>query len=194
MHFRRRRFLIDGRLQFRLMAASIGYVAFYILVMAVATFIPLICKLRHLDPNSYQASVWANQFMYLHWHIWPVALAVLAVVSVHSIWLSHRVAGPLYRFRRIFRDLAAGKLPGRQNLRRRDYLQAEMAMINEVLDAVRERALQLRQSRETMAAAVARVAERSRALPDPELHLLVADLERCERQLGANSFFYDEES
>jgi methyl-accepting chemotaxis protein len=177
MRFRRRRFLIDGRLQFKLIAASIGYVAFYVVMMAVAIFAPLMFKLNHADPNSNQAYQLADQFIYLHGHIWPVSLMVLVLVSLHSLWVSHKVAGPLYRFRQIFLSLAAGKLPSQQHLRKRDYLQNEMKMINEALESLRIQASNMQKSHDAIAVAISKVAQRSWALSDQELTLLVADLE-----------------
>jgi len=122
--FRRRNFLIDRNLQFRIIAASLGYIAFYILILAAATFIPLFIEMRSAYPDSYQAYLHANSFLYLHRHLWPVVSGILLAVSIHALFFSHKLAGPMYRFRQIFQSLTAGKITGQQRLRKGDFLQA----------------------------------------------------------------------
>jgi hypothetical protein len=173
---RRRRFLVDGRLQFRIIAASLGYVAFYMFMMAAATFIPLMIDFRTTNPNSYRASLLAHSFVYLHRHVWPVALVVLGAVSLHSLFFSHRVAGPLYRFRQIFLALKAGKVPGQQRLRRGDYLHDEMQLINEMLKSLQDRAICLKEVQTGIANSIEAIRERSPSVSDKELALLVKDL------------------
>jgi methyl-accepting chemotaxis protein len=193
-HFRRRRFLIDRSLQIRFIAASLGYVAFYIFVMAAATFIPLVFLLRTAKPESHMAYLLANNLIYLHRHVWPIALLVLVLVSVHSLWLSHKVAGPLFRFRRIFQALAAGKLPSPQRLRKRDYLQSEMKLINEMLQGLQSRTTDLQEAQKALAEAISGVVGRSRAISDSELTALVKDLEDQGKQLEKHATLFCKES
>ncbi len=192
--FRRRRFLIDRSLQFRFIAASLGYVAFYIVMMAVATFIPLVFELNAADPNSHQAYLVANNFIYLHRHVWPIALLVLIVVSLHSLWLSHKVAGPLFRFRKIFQALAGGKLPREQQLRKRDFLQPEMKMINGMLRDLQAKMASLQETQKAIANSISGVVRRSQALRDSELSILVGDLETQGKQLEKHAAPFEREA
>jgi methyl-accepting chemotaxis protein len=193
-YFRRRRFLIDRNLQIRFIAASLGYVAFYIFVMAAATFIPLIFLLRNAKPESHIAYLLANNLIYLHRHVWPIALLVLVLVSVHSLWLSHRVAGPLYRFRKIFQSLAAGKIPDQQQLRKKDYLQPEMKLINEMLQNLQSRTAGLQEAQKAIADSISGVVRRSRIMSDSELTALVEDLENQGKQLEKHATLFCKES
>ena len=182
--FRRRRLLVNRHFQFRFIAASLGYVAFYIGVMAVATFVPLIIEMRSANSNSHRAYMLANCFLYLHRYVWPIALIVLATIGLHSLWFSHKVAGPLYRFRRILQSLAGGKIPRRQQLRKGDYLQSEMNLINEMLDSLRSRITSLQDTQGAMASCVAGIVQRGRFLPDRELVSLVEELEAQGKRLA----------
>jgi hypothetical protein len=189
-HMRRRRFLIDRSLQIRFVAASLGYVAFYVLVTAAATFVPLIFLLRATKPESNMAYLLANNLIYLHQHVWPIALLVLVLVSLHSLWLSHKVAGPLFRFRRIFQALAAGKIPSPQHLRKGDYLQPEMKLINEMLHGLQTRTTDLQESQKALADAISGVVRRSCALSDSELTTLVEDLENQGKRIEKHATLF----
>ena len=189
--FRRRKLLVDGNLQFRIIAASLCYVAFYVFMMAAATFIPLIFEMRSLDPNSHRAYLLANSFIYLHRHVWHIALLVLLAVCIHSLLLSHKVAGPLYRFRHIFRALAAGTVPSRKQLRKGDYLQSEMKLINEMLDSLRSRASGLQETQKAIGDAVSGVAKRSRELSDKELTSLVEKLDAQVKRFAEQALCID---
>ena len=191
---RRHKYLIDGKLQLRLTAVALAYVAFYIVMMIAAIFVPLIFELRAADPNSHQAYLLAKNFIYLHGHIWPIVLLVMAIVCLHSLWFTHKVAGPLYRFRQIFLAIADGKVPGQQRLRKRDYLQPEMKLINKMLWGLREKEANLRDTQKAIANSIAGIAQRNRALSDKELALLVENLEIQGKRLAENVLPIDSES
>lgn len=191
---RRRRLLIDRSLQIRFIAASLGYVAFYVIMIAVATFVPLLFGLNSVSPGSHKAYLIATNLIYLHQHIWPMALLVLIVVTVHSLWLSHKVAGPLFRFRQIFKALATGKLPGQQRLRKRDYLQREMQSINEMLQSLHTRLEILQETQKALANSISGVVRRSRTLSDNELTRLVEELEVQGKRLEQHAIPFDRES
>jgi methyl-accepting chemotaxis protein len=189
-HFRRRKFLVDKRLQIRFIAVSLGYVAFYIFVTIAAAFIPLAFTLRTARFDSHTAYLTANNLIYLHQHIWPIALIVIILVSLHSLWLSHKVAGPLFRFRQIFRALAAGKLPDQQRLRKRDYLQPEMKLINEMLHSLQSRMENFQEAQKAIANSISGVVRRSRIVSDSELTSLVEDLEKKGKELEKNAMLF----
>ena len=193
-HLRRRRLLIDRSLQVRFIAASLAYVAFYVVMMALATFAPLIFDLHNSHPDSHQAYLVAKNLVYLHQHIWPITLLVLILVTVHSLWLSHKVAGPLFRFRKVFKALVAGRLPGTQRLRKRDYLKPEMQLINEMLQGLHSRMEILQETQKAVADSISGVARRSRILADSELTRLVEELEVQGKRLEKHAIPFDKES
>ena len=50
----------------------------------------------------------ANQFLSLHERVWPAMLVALLLLGFHLVFFSHRIAGPLYRWRRLFSEVGAG--------------------------------------------------------------------------------------
>jgi methyl-accepting chemotaxis protein len=173
---RRRKFIVDRRLQFRLLFYSVGYILFYMVAIGAGLFVPLMIQLSNADQTSPEALAVATSFLYLHYHFWPVALLSVIVVALHSILTSHRVAGPLYRFRRIFQDLKEGDVPKAAQLRRRDLLQSEMVSINEMLDGLRIRISEIQKAEELLGQSIAECKRRVALLDDAGLRQCIGEL------------------
>ncbi len=60
-------------------------------------------------------------------------------LMVHSVLVSHRIAGPLYQFRRLFGELREGRRRVRATLRKRDYLRKEATAFNEMVVSLEAR-------------------------------------------------------
>ena len=135
--YKRRRILID-RLQWHLLVVTLAYSAATATVFAAALFAPLIWELRGNEPSIDQAII-AAEFLALHQRFWPALLVTIVVLSVHSVFTSHRIVGPLYRFRVVFAEVKAGNLAPWVGLRRRDFLAREAAALNDMLVSLRDR-------------------------------------------------------
>ncbi|UCF68649.1 MAG: hypothetical protein JSV80_05000 [Acidobacteriota bacterium] len=61
---------------------------------------------------------------------------MVVLLSLHSLLVSHRIVGPLYRFKKVFRSLGGGHFDMRIRLRSGDYLSKEADAINEMIEAV----------------------------------------------------------
>ena len=55
------------------------------------------------------------------------------LLAFHSLFVSHRIVGPLYRFRTTFQAVAAGDLSVRAILRKHDYLGSELESVNQMI-------------------------------------------------------------
>jgi len=130
---RRRNYIIDKSLQIRLLMYNGIYFMTIVLAIGVALFLPLYLDFTNPDLSSDQLLVVAERVLYLHNKIWPVILAVFVVLGLHSILVSHRIAGPLYRFRMTFQDIIDGNLSRFIRIRKRDYLVGEQAKIEEMV-------------------------------------------------------------
>ncbi len=128
--YRRRRILID-HFQYRLLVINLLYFCTILLIFATALFLPLILEL-HSDSILKQAEA-ASQFLSLHARVWPALFLVFVLLAFHSIFVSHRIVGPLYRFRTIFLAVAAGDLSVRAILRKHDYLEKESESVNQMI-------------------------------------------------------------
>ena len=71
-----------------------------------------------------------------------LALAYLAgfgILVYSGIILTHRTAGPMYHFTRIFEEIEKGNLDARIHLRKKDFWKETAAAFNKAMDAVQER-------------------------------------------------------
>ncbi len=134
----RRHFLWDT-VQPRFLTLSLVYVAVVIAAVSAALFVPLMVELDHLPLSSAEAQRVADQFELLHSRFWPVVMVVSLLLIVHGVFFSHRIAGPLYRFRRIFQSVADGDLTVRTSIRKSDYLHVEAQCLGEMVSALREK-------------------------------------------------------
>jgi methyl-accepting chemotaxis protein len=144
--FRRRKFIVNRKLQYHFLMISLLYASFFACSIAAFLFIPLIIQLHSLDPMSADASQPALEFLYLHANYWPAVIISFAIIALHSIATSHKVAGPLYRFSRIFNAIKRGCLPKPIRLRKGDYLQDEMEQLNQMIGSLRTRLEEIRKA------------------------------------------------
>lgn len=135
---RRKRFIV-GPLQYRLVAFSILYAVVAPLAIAAVLFVPLMVQLGNESlPLELQAEA-ANEFLTLHARIWPALLLVVVLLASHSIFISHRIAGPLYGMRRVFDAVLRGDLTVRARIRDTDYLHGDMTHLNTVIASLEAR-------------------------------------------------------
>jgi len=143
---KRRKFLVHRRLQLRLMIISFSYLILFWAVMGMYLFIPLMVGLDKSEIGSGKALVVANRILYLHEKFWPALLLSLFAMGCHSLFISHKIAGPLYRFNLIFAAIKKGIVPIPIRLRKGDYLYDVMENINEMLERLRDKLTELQEA------------------------------------------------
>ena len=136
--FRRTQFLID-RFQTRILLLHLTYFLALILIFLSSVFLPLIFRLGRTGLPFDERHAVAEQFLSLHAHLWPAVLILLLLLGAHSVFISHRIAGPLVRFRKVLAAVTAGDLSVRLTLRRKDYLVKEAMQVEEMITSLRER-------------------------------------------------------
>jgi len=134
--FRRRHYLVH-HLQFRLLAAVLVYFLVAVAGVVVVLFGPLVLNFLGNPEYSTENYDAAGVFLRLHLHFWPLVLLIAIVIIFHSIQISHRIAGPLYRFRKVFAAVANGDLSVNSRIRRKDYLKGEAEALEEMISSLR---------------------------------------------------------
>ena len=66
-----------------------------------------------------------------------VSILFLAFIAILGIFLSHRTAGPLYHFKRVFEDIRSGNSNRRVRLRPNDEFQDVARSFNEMMDQLK---------------------------------------------------------
>lgn len=139
----RRRLLVDRPFQGSLMVHAMGLGLTTLLVVALGIFVPLLWELSSGSGPSLDVDV-AVVMVYMHERFWGVAALCVLLAVYGALRLSHRIAGPLVRYKRNLRMIANGQLPPPLRTRRRDYLKDEVACLNDAVSGVRERVAALR--------------------------------------------------
>lgn len=151
--FRRRRFLVMPAFQIGVALRVVFFVLLYSVALGLLIFFPLQQELKAAVPPEKQAWI-AGQILELHARLWPGVAVVGFLVGLHTIFTSHRIAGPIYRIDRVLRAMATGDYSQRMRLRRGDRwheLAAAVNALGEQLDQGRSDTLVvLRQAQEML--------------------------------------------
>jgi methyl-accepting chemotaxis protein len=134
-----KRRVIVNRFQYRLLAGSFLYLASIVLVFFVVLFAPVVAILADGSVPQAQREIAAHQFLVLHERVWFALPALVALCIFHSVVVSHRIAGPLHRFKQVFARLADGDLSVHVAIRRNDYLRQEAEIMAEMVRSLRVR-------------------------------------------------------
>ena len=185
--FRRRRFVVMPRFQIGAALRVSFFVLLYSAVLGFLIFFPMQQELTAVAPLDKQALI-ADQILELHFRVWPGIAMVGILVGLHTIFLSHRIAGPIYRIEQVIRMMAAGDYSQRISLRRTDRWHEFAEAINalgEHLDQRRSDSLVVfRQAQEILEKAQEapapeevrnRLTQALRVLQQAEEHLYVGD-------------------
>jgi len=112
---------------------------------------------------------------------------VISVLSfLFALYMTHYIAGPIYRFERTFERLRAGDLSVQVRLRKRDEFQEVARLFNESLVSVRQ---QIRRERDGVDAAATRLTALSASLREsgnPSAALQVDETVAALRSNGSN--------
>jgi methyl-accepting chemotaxis protein len=121
-----RNLLIDP---FQLRLAGVAICHFLLVV--------LIIELQSGDITSPHVQAAARKFLFLHNNLWMPLLGALILLVLHNIIISHRIAGPLFRFRRYLKGVGDGDLSTPIGFRKKDYLKKEADVANEMVESLR---------------------------------------------------------
>lgn len=136
--FRRRKFIVNRDLQIALLRNSFLYVFLFVVVIGVVFFVPLMAELTETG-SAFEGTVEVNnQIRYLYTYFWPAVILAMILIFLHSVRASHKVAGPLYRFKCVLEALKEGEISSPIRIRKGDYLQEEAEIINQVLESLRQ--------------------------------------------------------
>lgn len=132
-----RRYLLWDTVQPRFLAVSVAHQSLVFLTFAGSLFVPLMIKLHDTPLSSPEAATIGYQFTILHDSVWPAFPIAILLILIHSVFFSHRIAGPLYRFRNVFKAIGQGDLMVQTKIRDHDYLQQEAESLEDMVGELR---------------------------------------------------------
>jgi hypothetical protein len=147
----KRRQLIVSGVQYRLMVGNFLYLVAVVLIFVATIFVPLL--------SSTGGKEAAQQMLALHGQLWIGVPVILLLCLAHSLVVSHRIAGPLYRLSQILRALAGGDLTPSVRIRRGDYLWDEARVLDEMVGALARKVGAIRETYHEAQATLPRLVE-----------------------------------
>jgi len=134
--FWKRRFYVHELQKTLAIWLGLALVSYSLLVFAVAFLIPFILPAIEGLPSVsvVEQAATALQVFALATTIWPALLFIVPVTACCSIFVTHRLMGPLGRIEGAAKELIRGNLDLRIRLRKGDDLQALAGFMNEAVD------------------------------------------------------------
>jgi nitrogen fixation/metabolism regulation signal transduction histidine kinase len=126
-------FLIRKDVQLPIIATNLVFLAVVSAVLIAVLLSPLYIGMLH------GKTLWLQQaagklFLILLPRVALALVLILVAASVHQLVLSHRFCGPLVNFGYTFDKMARGDFSRYVHLRKKDFLSAEAACVNAILD------------------------------------------------------------
>lgn len=150
----KKQYFIEKRLQTKYALLTVALLLVYTLLFAVILFTPYIFKLETGTTLEEKAAA-AKLLLELHKSVWPALGLVVAILGTVSIFVTHRIAGPVYRFKRDLSEVCAGNLDISFRLRRRDDLKDLAESLNMVIAELRTCVRTLQEDQASRAACIA---------------------------------------
>jgi methyl-accepting chemotaxis protein len=135
--------IVNKSIQYRFLAMTLVHVFSLLLLIALFVFVPDILEMGKETSSLETRLAAANRVLFFHARFWPVLLALVVVITLHSFHEIHRIVGPLYRFRVSFDRIRGGDLGFTVRLRKKDYLDQEKESLNGMIQAMREKLQQM---------------------------------------------------
>lgn len=131
--FRRRNYLINRSYQ---LSWAIGLV---LVALGVMVLTALVCAFffLYIYPGGPQIETSGHRLYVLLLVLWFGVCACVLVLA--GVLLTHRTAGPMYRFRTIFHQIEAGDMKARVHLRKNDNWHDVAAAFNQAMDVIERR-------------------------------------------------------
>ena len=158
--------------------------------MMAYLFIPLMMELDKSIRGSERALIAAERILYLHEKFWPALLLSLFAIGCHSIFISHRITGPLYRFNLFLRSIKEGILPTPIHIRKNDYLYKEMENFNQMLEQLRGKMTELKEAQIQLNRSIIECKDTVSHSSIDELIRKIEDLAEQERKFGEKLEFF----
>lgn len=129
---RRKSRLVDRKFQLGLAwRMMIGFLAFFIGGLVIV-FAPSMYRLA-MGSSLTELEPAAREFLVLHLRVWPAALFIFGGMFVYTLFLSRRIAGPIYRINAILKQMIDGEFPGKVTFRRGDFFQDTAELLEKLL-------------------------------------------------------------
>jgi methyl-accepting chemotaxis protein len=136
MAYKRSVFLINKpfQLRFAFYVCSWLFVLTMVYPMSIQTLFNSFMDYVRLDPKGPELTKLDSIRSEMTQLLILLQAGFLGITFLVSIFISHRIAGPLYKLRQFFNDAAAGKIHQRLKFRKSDHFQELAESYNQMMD------------------------------------------------------------
>jgi prepilin-type N-terminal cleavage/methylation domain-containing protein len=120
--YKRRKFFIDRQFQAKYILLVIFMLLLYTILFIGLLFIPQMLPFIFNSPINEQVKA-AEILLLYHKNVWPAVFIVIPLFGFFSIFITHKIAGPVYRLRTKLLQMTEWDLRSKVTLRKGDDLQ-----------------------------------------------------------------------
>lgn len=146
---KRRNYFIDKRFQIKYIVLTILLLLIYTALFVLILLFPYIITLSFDFPFDEQAKA-ARILLTLHKSIWPALGAVMLIMGIASIFITHNMAGPIFCFRKVLAEISGGNLDVSVKLRKKADFKDLADDFNQVIGELQLLVNTLREDQKTM--------------------------------------------
>lgn len=141
MAYRRSIFLINRPFQLRFSVYVCSWIMAlsFIYPMIVAYVFDYFVRYAAMDPMGPSMKLLRETRSEVIWLLVLIQVTFLSASFLMSLFMSHRIAGPLYNLTKGFAALKSGQAGGTVHFRKKDHFKDLAAEYNEMIDAISER-------------------------------------------------------
>ncbi len=150
---KRKKYFIEKKLQSKYILISVLFLLIYTMLFIVILFTPYILPF-YFDFPLEERIVAARGLLSLHQSVWPALGVVILIMGGLSIFVTHKIAGPVYRFKKTLAEISGGNLDVVIRLRKRDDLKDLAEDLNLMIREMRLMVETLQVDRDTMSSCI----------------------------------------
>jgi len=176
--FRRRHFLINKKIQLKYVFLTVLLLVSYTIILLAAIFAPYVITIFSEIPVSQKAAA-AEVILILHSNIWPWVGALITLCGIYSIFITHKMAGPIFVLSRMASEVSSGNLTVRARLRKGDDLVEVADSFNKIVDEMESMLTMLDREDKKLSTYITALERElaSRDVPEDEFLMLEKEME-----------------
>jgi methyl-accepting chemotaxis protein len=147
--YRRRKFFIDRQFQLKYILLVIFMLLLYTILFIGLLFIPQLLPLIFDSQLTEQVKA-AEILLLYHKHVWPAVFIIIPLFGFFSIFITHKIAGPVYRLKMRLQQMTEWDLDTKVTLRKGDDLQELADYVNALSVELKEFAMALKVNYDTL--------------------------------------------
>lgn len=134
---KRRIYFIDKEFQTKYILLTIFLLLTYTFAFIIIIFSPYILTLYFDFYSLSEKAEAARTLLILHAKVWPGIAGIILLFGVLSIFITHKIAGPLYRLKKTISEITNGNLDVKVKLRKGDDLKDLAEHVNMLSEELR---------------------------------------------------------